>query len=383
MRKILVVMGTRPEAIKMAPVIQLLRAEPFLQTIVCLTAQHRHMLDQVLEVFGIKADLDLQLMKQEQQLGDLSGSVLKGIDEVIGRFRPDCALVHGDTTTAMAASMAAFYQHIPVGHVEAGLRTNDMQSPWPEEMNRRVIDMIASYHFAPTQQAYDNLLKEGVAAERVFLTGNTVIDALLMVLERFRREPELEQRVAASFPSLDSTKRLILVSGHRRENHGKPLLNVCHALKKLSGRHDIQILFPVHPNPKVHKVVREVLAGDPRILLTDPLDYLQFVYLMRKAHFILTDSGGIQEEATTLGKQVLLLRQITERPEAVAAGAVKIVGTDTERIIEECEYLLGAMNHCDTIAGQPNPFGDGLASKRIVAALRDETFPSKKDSVPA
>jgi UDP-N-acetylglucosamine 2-epimerase (hydrolysing) len=369
LRKILVVIGTRPEAIKMAPLINALRVEPDLQTIVCLTAQHRHMLDQVLEVFDIKADVDLDLMKQGQGLSELNSSVLRGIDEVLERYHPDCVLVHGDTTTAMAAGMAACYRHIPIGHVEAGLRTHDFQHPWPEEMNRRVIDLMATYYYAPTDVSRDNLLKEGVAPERIFVTGNTVIDALLMVTARLQRDHALAQRIAASFLFLDPAKKLILITGHRRENHGEPLINVCHALKHLAGHSDVQIVYPVHPNPNVRKVVDEVFGNNPRIYLIEPLDYLHFVYLMRAAYIILTDSGGIQEEAPSLGKPVLVLREVTERPEAIAAGTVKIVGTDTQRIIAECERLLNEVDYYNTFALSKNPYGDGQASQRIVATL--------------
>ncbi len=370
MRKILVVIGTRPEAIKMAPLVHALRAEAKLQTIVCLTAQHRGMLDQVLEVFDIQADVDLDLMKQGQGLSELNGSVLRGVDEVLVRYQPDCVLVHGDTTTAMAAGMAAFYRHIPVGHVEAGLRTHDMLHPWPEEMNRRVIDLIANYYYAPTEVSRDNLLKEGIAPERIFVTGNTVIDALLSVTARLQQDPALAQRLAAVFPFIDPAKRLILVTGHRRENHGEPLMNVCHALKHLAEHPDVQIVYPVHPNPNVRKAIDAVFGDNPRIHLIEPQDYLHFVYLMRAAHIILTDSGGIQEEAPSLGKPVLVLREVTERPEAVASGTVKLVGTDTQRIIDECERLLGDSVYYETFSNRKNPYGDGAASQRIVATLR-------------
>ncbi len=369
MHKILVVIGTRPEAIKMAPLVHALRANSSLQTIVCLTGQHRGMLDQALEVFDIKADVDLDLMKQAQGLSELNSRVLTGIDEVLQCHSPDCVLVHGDTTTAMAAGMAAFYRHIPVGHVEAGLRTHDMQHPWPEEMNRRVIDLMATYHYAPTEVSRDNLLKEGIASESIFVTGNTVIDALLMVTERLDRDQLLTQRLAASFSFLDPVKRMILVTGHRRENHGEPLINVCRALKHLAGHPDVQIVYPVHPNPNVRKVVGEVFGDSPRIHLIEPLDYLHFVYLMRAAHVILTDSGGIQEEAPSLGKPVLVLREVTERPEAVEAGTVKIIGTDTRRIIEECERLLNDDVYYCTFSQRKNPYGDGHASQRIVTTL--------------
>ncbi len=369
MRKILVVIGTRPEAIKMAPLVHALRAEPRLQTLVCLTAQHRQMLDQVLEVFGIRADIDLDLMKPGQGLAQLNGRVLHAMDEVLAQHQPDCVLVHGDTTTAMAAAMAAFYRHIPVGHVEAGLRTYDMRHPFPEEMNRRAIDLVAGYCYAPTTVSRDNLLKEGVAPERVFVTGNTVIDALLHTTARLQQDVQLAQRVRAAFPFAAAGKRLILVTGHRRENHGEPLMNVCRALKHLAQQPDVEVVYPVHPNPNVRQAVDAVFGDSPGIHLIEPQDYLHFVFLMQAAHIILTDSGGIQEEAPSLGKPVLVLREVTERPEAVAAGTVKLVGTDTQRIIAECERLLGDAGYYRSFSGRDNPYGDGTASQRIVATL--------------
>lgn len=369
MQKILVVMGTRPEAIKMAPLVHALRAEPRLKTTVCLTAQHRHMLDQVLKVFDIKADVDLDLMKPGQGLSELNGNVLRGMDQIIEQHKPDCVLVHGDTTTAMAAGMAAFYRHVPVGHVEAGLRTHDLYHPWPEEMNRRVIDLMANYYYAPTEVSRDNLIREGVAPERIHVTGNTVIDALLMMTERFKRDPALSRQMAAAFPFLDPAKKLLLVTGHRRENHGEPLMNVCHALKQLAEYPDVQVVYPVHPNPNVRKAIDQVFGGNPRIHLIEPIDYQHFVYLMQQACIILTDSGGIQEEAPSLGKPVLVLRDVTERPEAVAAGTVRLVGTDTSRILQECGRLLADEAYYSTFAQRRNPYGDGTASQRIVESL--------------
>lgn len=368
-KKILVVLGTRPEAIKMAPLIHQLRKNERLKTVVCLTAQHRQMLDQVLNIFGIEADIDLNLMKQGQHLTELTANVLHGLDEVLNLHRPDCVLVHGDTTTAMAAAMAAFYRHIPVGHVEAGLRTHDMQHPWPEEMNRRVIDLMATYYYAPTSQSRDNLLRENVPAERIHVTGNTVIDALLMATERIRQDAALAQQLANAFPFLDRNKRLILVTGHRRENHGGRMESMCRALKHLADRPDVQVLYPVHPNPNVRKVVDDVCGDRKNIILIEPVDYLHFVYLMQTAHIILTDSGGIQEEAPSLGKPVLVLRDVTERPEAVEAGTVKLVGTDSARIIEECERLLTDESYYRLFAHCRNPYGDGRASSRIVETL--------------
>lgn len=353
----------------MAPLVHQLRAESRLETIVCLTAQHRQMLDQVLEIFDIKADIDLNLMKPGQNLTELTSNVLLGLNEVCESHQPDYILVHGDTTTAMAAAMAAFYRHIPVGHVEAGLRTHDMQHPWPEEFNRRVIDLVATHYYAPTEQSRDNLLTEQVPAERIHVTGNTVIDALLMATERIRNDAPLAQRLAAAFPFLDPGKRLILVTGHRRENHGAPLESMCRALKHLADRPDVQVLYPVHPNPNVRRVVDKVCGDRKNIILIAPVDYLHFVFLMQSAYIILTDSGGIQEEAPSLGKPVLVLRETTERPEAVAAGTVKLVGTDTGRIIAECERLLSDDAYYESFSRSSNPYGDGRACSRIVSTL--------------
>lgn len=368
-KKILVVLGTRPEAIKMAPLIHALRAEERLETLVCLTAQHRQMLDQVLHIFGIQADIDLNLMKQGQRLTELTANVLHAMDGVFELHHPDCVLVHGDTTTAMTAALAAFYRHIPLGHVEAGLRTYDMHHPWPEEMNRRVIDLMATHYYAPTAQSRDNLLREGVPAERIHVTGNTVIDALLMTVQRITHEPGLAQRLAQAFPFLEAGKRLILVTGHRRENHGGRMESMCRALKQLADRPDVQVLYPVHPNPSVREVVDVVCGARPNITLIEPVDYEHFVYLMQRAHIILTDSGGIQEEAPSLGKPVLVLREVTERPEAVAAGTVKLVGTDAARIVAECERLLDDAVYYQTFAHRRNPYGDGQASQHIVDTL--------------
>lgn len=368
-KKILVVLGTRPEAIKMAPLIYQLRKETQLEPLVCLTAQHRHLLDQVLDIFGIKADIDLNLMKQGQHLSELTANVLHGLDGVLARHHPDCVLVHGDTTTAMAAAMAAFYRHIPVGHVEAGLRTYDMAHPWPEELNRRVIDLMAAHYYAPTTLSRDNLLRESVPAERIHVTGNTVIDALLMTTERIRHDEPLARRLAEAYPFLDRNKRLILVTSHRRENHGGRLESLCHALKHLADRPDVQVLYPVHPNPNVREVVDRVCGDRKNIILIEPADYLHFVYLMQTAHVILTDSGGIQEEAPSLGKPVLVLRDVTERPEAVEAGTVKLIGTDTGRIVAECERLLEDDDYYQSFTHRRNPYGDGQASRRIVETL--------------
>lgn len=366
---ILVVIGTRPEAIKMAPLIHALKAEQRLKTRVCLTAQHRQMLDQVLEIFDITADIDLDLMKQGQQLAGLTAQVITSLDDVLKLHKPDCVLVHGDTTTAMAAALSAFYQHIPVGHVEAGLRTYDMHHPWPEEMNRRVIDVMASIFYAPTPLSRANLLAENVTDDRIYVTGNTVIDALFMTVERFHNDAQLAQQLAGKFPYLDPGKRLILVTGHRRENHGDGLIGVCNALAQLAKRDDVQVVYPVHLNPNVRDVVMLSLHDKAGVYLIEPLDYLHFVYLMSYSYMILTDSGGIQEEAPSLGKPVLVLREVTERPEAVAAGTVKLVGTDTQKIIAEATRLLDDSEYYREYSLRSNPYGDGTASQKIVESL--------------
>ncbi len=365
----MVVIGTRPEAIKMAPLVHRLRAEPALETVVCLTAQHRQMLDQVLEIFDIHVDEDMNLMKHGQGLGELNARILLEMDHILAKHKPDCVLVHGDTTTAKAAAMAAFYRHVPVGHVEAGLRTYDMHHPWPEEMNRRVIDLVSTHYFAPTGVSRDNLLKEGVAEGQIHVTGNTVIDALLMVVERIRQDAELKAGLAAAFPFLDPNKRMILVTGHRRENHGGRLESVCRALRQLAMRPDVQVVYPVHLNPQVRSVVEQAFAGHPDTILIEPQDYLHFVYLMQASYLILTDSGGIQEEAPSLGKPVLVMREATERPEAVDAGTIKLVGTDEERIVAECCRLLDEPDYYKDFSTHHNPYGDGQASQRIVDIL--------------
>jgi UDP-N-acetylglucosamine 2-epimerase (non-hydrolysing) len=368
-KKILVVIGTRPEAIKMAPLVHALLAEKKFKTLVCLTAQHRQMLDQVLEIFGIHADIDLNLMKAGQQLAGLTAAILNGMDEVLHTHAPDCVLVHGDTTTAMAAGLAAFYRHIPVGHVEAGLRTGDMHHPWPEEMNRRVIDVMADFYYAPTEVSRDNLLAEKIAADKVFVTGNTVIDALLLTVERIKKDANLQAKLASVFHYLEPHKKLLLVTGHRRENHGDGLTKVCRALATLAERDDVQVVYPVHLNPNVREVVNATLQGHNNIHLIEPLDYLHFVYLMSRAHIILTDSGGIQEEAPSLGKPVLVLRDVTERPEAVDAGTVQLVGTDTQKIVAECTHLLDDAAYYQQFSQRANPYGDGTASQQIVQSL--------------
>jgi UDP-N-acetylglucosamine 2-epimerase (non-hydrolysing) len=367
--KVLSVFGTRPEAIKMAPVVAALAADPRFEAKVCVTAQHRQMLDQVLDLFGIKPDFDLDLMQPGQDLTDITSRVLIGMRGMFAEWRPDLVLVHGDTTTTMATSLAAYYQQVAVGHVEAGLRTGNIYSPWPEEMNRRIAGAISTVHFAPTEMSQKNLLNEGVDARRVCVTGNTVIDALLQVDERLRGDAELRGRFAAQFGFLDSGKKLILVTGHRRENFGAGFDNICMALAELAKRPDVQIVYPVHLNPNVQEPVRRILGDVPNVHLIEPLDYLPFVYLMGKSYLILTDSGGVQEEAPSLGKPVLVMRDTTERPEAVDAGTVKLVGTNHPLIVLEATTLLDDDQAYERMARAHNPYGDGLATKRIIETI--------------
>ncbi|WP_197328983.1 non-hydrolyzing UDP-N-acetylglucosamine 2-epimerase [Ralstonia syzygii] len=371
MRKILTVFGTRPEAIKMAPLVQALQAEQGIVSSVCVSAQHREMLDQVLQLFDIVPEFDLNVMRSGQTLSDVTSAVLDGINGVLDAYAPDAVLVHGDTTTTLAASLAAFYRRIPVGHVEAGLRTGNVWSPWPEELNRRVTDAIATWHFAPTAESRQNLLDEGIEPRRVTLTGNTVIDALLAVKYRLDADPALAAEIASAYPFLDSARRLILVTGHRRENFGEPFERFCVALRLLAARHpDVQIVYPVHLNPNVQQPVRAILSGHDNVHLMDPQDYLPFVYLMDRAYLIVTDSGGIQEEAPALGKPVLVTRDTTERPEAVASGTALLVGTDTARIVHAAETLLDDSAAYLRMAHAHNPYGDGQACRRIVEALK-------------
>ncbi|SEK05635.1 non-hydrolyzing UDP-N-acetylglucosamine 2-epimerase [Paraburkholderia diazotrophica] len=370
MKKVLTVFGTRPEAIKMAPVVRALAARNDINVQVCVTAQHREMLDQVLELFDIEPDFDLNVMRKGQTLSDLTSGILQGIGAVYETSKPDVVLVHGDTTTTLAASLAAFYRHIPIGHVEAGLRTGNIWSPWPEELNRRVTDAVSSWLFAPTEMAKRNLLGEGVPDAHVVLTGNTVIDALLQVKDRLDDDPVLAESIAARYPFLDPRRRLVLVTGHRRESFGEPFRHFCQALRELAQCHDdIQLVYPVHLNPNVRAPVQEILAGQSNIYLIEPQDYLPFVFLMSRAYLIVTDSGGIQEEAPALGKPVLVTRDTTERPEAVSAGTARLVGTNTERIVHEARVLLDSSTQYGAMAHAANPYGDGHASEKIVDAL--------------
>lgn len=369
-KKILLVFGTRPEAIKMAPLVKTLQAHAAFEVKVCVTAQHRHMLDQVLQLFDIQPDFDLNLMKPGQDLSDITSGVLLGLKPVLAQWCPDIVLVHGDTSTTFAASLAAFYQRIPVGHVEAGLRTGNLYSPWPEEANRKLTSVLAQWHFTPTATSRSNLLKEGVPSGAIHVTGNTVIDALLQVRKKIVNSPQLRQQFAQDFGFLDPRKRLVLVTGHRRENFGEGFERICQALARIAQEHaDVQVVYPVHLNPQVQEPVRRLLNGIDNVHLIEPLDYLPFVHLMDKSTLILTDSGGIQEEAPSLGKPVLVMRDTTERPEAVEAGTVKLVGTDVEKIVTATSTLLTDAQAYQTMAFAHNPYGDGEACQRIAQAL--------------
>ena len=336
---------------------------------ICVTAQHREMLDSALELFALRPDFDLGLMVPNQDLTHITNAVLNGMAPILSRLQPDRVLVQGDTTTALAAALTAFYAKTPVGHVEAGLRSGNLAIPWPEEMNRRLTDALSDRHYAPTKQARENLLAEGLADVGITITGNTVIDALLHITERLRNEPELAAQARAVLPERDTSRRLIMVTGHRRENIGPGIAQICKALRQIGTRDDVEIVYPVHPNPNVHGPVHAALGNLPHIHLIPPLGYLPFVYLMTEAHFIITDSGGIQEEAPSLGKPLLVTRDVTERPEAVEAGTVRLVGTDTDRIVSEAIRLLDDPTAYTAMARSHNPYGDGHASERIVSAL--------------
>lgn len=381
MKKIMLVFGTRPEAIKMAPLVNEFQKYPEeFQTIVCATGQHRQMLDQVLHLFEISPDYDLDIMKQGQDLYDVTSRVLLGMREVLRESQPDIVLVHGDTTTSTAAALASFYQQIPVGHVEAGLRTHNIYSPWPEEMNRQITGRIATYHFAPTELSRKNLLAEGVADEKIFVTGNTVIDALQQVVakisssETMRSELSQILRTAGyDVARLTNGKRLVLITGHRRENFGRGFLSMCAAIKSLNEKYpEVDFVYPMHLNPNVRKPIREVFGetSPGNMFFIEPLDYLPFVYLMEKSYLVLTDSGGIQEEAPGLGKPVLVMRDTTERPEALEAGTVKLVGTDFDRISMEVSCLLEDEFYYRRMSHAVNPYGDGRACPRILKALQ-------------
>lgn len=376
MQKIMLVFGTRPEAIKMAPLVkQLQQDKDNFETIVCVTGQHREMLDQVLQLFDIKPDYDLNIMKQGQDLYDISSRILLGMRDVLAQAKPDYVLVHGDTTTSMCAALAAFYQQIKVAHVEAGLRTHNIYSPWPEEMNRLLTGRLASYHFSPTASSEQNLLGEGVDSKNIIVTGNTVIDALNYVVSRIGSDKALESSIVENLVSrgydikrLDGDKKMVLITGHRRENFGQGFINICNAIKTLAEQYpDVDFVYPMHLNPNVRNPIKEVFGEQQssNIFFIEPLDYLDFVYMMNRSYIILTDSGGIQEEAPSLGKPVLVMRDTTERPEAVDAGTVKLVGTSSDAIVEGVETLLLSSEQYMQMSGQINPYGDGLASQRI------------------
>jgi UDP-N-acetylglucosamine 2-epimerase (non-hydrolysing) len=371
MYKILTVVGTRPEAIKMAPLIKRLQAAPDFSVVVCSTGQHREMIHQVFRLFSIVPEVDLDVMRPGQGLSDLTARVLTGMNSVIEDRRPDRVLVHGDTTTTFAATLAAYYHKVPVGHVEAGLRTGNIYAPWPEEINRKLADAICDKLYAPTAQARDNLLSEGARPNRIVVTGNTVIDALFDVVNGPLREAR--NRLKQRFSSIDPTKKMVLVTCHRRESFGNGFRNVCEALRHLADRGDVQIVFPVHLNPNVRAVFKQ-LDQHPNIVLFEPLDYLEFVFLLSECHSILTDSGGIQEEAPSLGKPVFVMREVTERPEAVAAGTVTLVGTDSRRIITTVAEVLDNPSVYPRISRIHNPYGDGKACERIIASLREDTL---------
>ena len=369
--KVLVAIGTRPEAIKMAPVILRLEAHPDFDVRVCVTAQHREMLDQVLKVFGLTPHHDLNLMKPGQNLTGVTSGVLEGMTKVLEEEKPDRVLVQGDTTTTFATALAAFYLKIPVGHVEAGLRTGNVHSPWPEEMNRRLTGQMCDQHYVPTKWAGENLLREGYDPATIFETGNTVIDALFKVVENLQNASGLAESLEAKFPFLKNPLRTILVTGHRRENFGQGMENMLSALKTLADREDVQVVYPVHPNPNVREPVQRLLQGHPRIVLIEPQDYIPFVYLMMQSEFIITDSGGVQEEAPSLGKPVLVTRDTTERPEAVTAGTVRLVGTDPQQILAEATALLDDPERYNQMAQAHNPYGDGHATDRIIQHLQE------------
>lgn len=374
MKKILIVFGTRPEAIKMAPLVKEFQKDNInFDVKVCVTAQHRQMLDQVLEIFEIQPDYDLNIMKSGQDLYDISANVLMGMKSVLSDFNPDIVLVHGDTTTTLSASLATFYAKVKIGHVEAGLRTNDIYSPWPEEGNRQLTGILANYHFAPTETSEQNLLYEGKQTNSIFVTGNTVIDALKYVVNKIDSseilKKEIEDRICEQY-KLERMRKFILVTGHRRENFGEGFVNICEGLKQIAENNpEIDIVYPVHLNPNVQKPVTEILSTTSNIYLIEPLQYQEFVYLMNRSYLIITDSGGIQEEAPSLGKPVLVMRDTTERPEAVSAGTVKLVGASRENIVKEAQTLIENEQEYEKMSKAHNPYGDGKASQRIVEIL--------------
>ena len=383
MKKIMLVFGTRPEAIKMAPLVKEFQKHiDDFETVVCVTGQHREMLDQVLTIFDIKPDYDLNIMKQGQDLYDVTSRVLLGLRDVLKEAQPDVVLVHGDTTTSTAAALAAFYQQIPVGHVEAGLRTHNIYSPWPEEMIRQITGRIATYHFAPTALSRENLLKENVADSNITVTGNTVIDALYMVVDKIKKDTSLDSTLCMELKNagydvtrLGNGRKMVLITGHRRENFGDGFIHMCQAIKTLTNKYlDVDFVYPMHLNPNVRKPIHTVFGEDlsnlGNMFFIEPLEYLSFVYLMEKSTIVLTDSGGIQEEAPGLGKPVLVMRDTTERPEALTAGTVKLVGTDFDKIVGEVSELLDNVEYYDRMSKAVNPYGDGRACERIVNVLK-------------
>ena len=382
MKKVMLVFGTRPEAIKMAPLVKEFRKDPAFETLVCVTGQHREMLDQVLDIFDIRPDFDLNIMKQGQDLYDVTSRVLLGMRDILGNVKPDAVFVHGDTTTSMAAALAAFYQQIPVAHVEAGLRTGNIYSPWPEEMNRQITGRIATFNFAPTALSKENLMREHVDERSIVVTGNTVIDALQMVVDRIQNDPLLEKQLSEKLMvvgydvrRLQKGRRLVLITGHRRENFGEGFIHICEAIRDLSVKYPgVDFVYPMHLNPNVrrpiHEVFSEYQSNSGNMFFIEPLEYLEFVYLMENSYIVLTDSGGIQEEAPGLGKPVLVMRDTTERPEALSAGTVKLVGTDYLKIVNEMSLLLDDESEYRKMSLAINPYGDGKACKRIISFFK-------------
>ncbi|MDB9822388.1 UDP-N-acetylglucosamine 2-epimerase (non-hydrolyzing) [Deltaproteobacteria bacterium] len=371
-KKILIIFGTRPEAIKMAPLVLQLREKPEFEISVCVTAQHRQMLDQVLELFGIRQDYDLDIMTQDQDLFDVTSRTLMGLRDILNEVKPGLVLVHGDTTTTMAASLSAFYMQIPVGHVEAGLRTKDKYAPFPEEMDRKLTGSIADFHFAPTETSRQNLLDEGVLPDRIFVTGNTVIDALFLAVSKLSNSRRLQKESSSKFPFLSENDKMLFVTGHRRENFGEGLANICYSLIDISNKFpDLKIVYPAHMNPNVMNPLNEIIgvSGCENIHIIEPVDYLAAVYLMQRSYLILTDSGGIQEEAPSLGKPVLVMRDVTERPEAVTAGTVRLVGSNRSLIVKEVSLLMENSKEYERMSMAHNPYGDGIASEKICEIL--------------
>ncbi|HOF16878.1 MAG TPA: UDP-N-acetylglucosamine 2-epimerase (non-hydrolyzing) [Bacteroidales bacterium] len=380
MKRVLLIFGTRPEAIKMAPLVKKLQQYPVeFQTLVCVTGQHREMLDQVLQIFDIHPDFDLNIMKKNQDLYSITSKILMGLKDVLSKTQPDIVLVHGDTTTSTAAALAAFYQQIPVGHVEAGLRTNDIYNPFPEEMNRQITSKIASYHFSPTLLSKNNLLSEGISEEKITVTGNTVIDALYFIVDTIKKNKNIQHNIENSLQKngydvcrLNTDRKLVLITGHRRENFGDSFINICKAIKTLALTYtETDFVYPMHLNPNVRMPIHKVFGNNPiaNVFFIEPLEYLSFVYLMEKSSIILTDSGGIQEEAPSLNKPVLVMRNVTERPEAVEVGTVKLVGTDYDKIVKEVSLLLNDEASYRKMSHANNPYGDGMACERIIKIL--------------